>query len=181
MIKYCHEHGGISFFQEKLLTFDAFKQYEKYTDCNILRNNVSYIEKLCDDVDHTNVAHVEHDGKSYQFTLPRRMSRGIAENFILCAHVALQCGISYEMICEQLMDWQPANMRGNMIGKNGRHYFVDCYNANPAALVDSLSHFDNLFPYDHHDRIFVIGALDESVVGSDFFEENRTFSSGWRV
>jgi len=52
-----------------------------------------------------------------------------------------------------------------------RTYFVDCYNANVPAFIDSLSQFDRLFPYGN--RLFVIGALRYSEIGADVVGENE--------
>lgn len=177
LVKYCHDHDGVSFFSEKLLSFDAFKQYEQYDDCNVVRENMSYVETLYGIKYDGHIAHVSHNGESHIFNLPREMSCGIAENFILCATVALHCNIPYDTICDRLRDWMPANMRGNIVVRNGRHYFVDCYNANQMALTDSLLHFNRLFPHDQCERLFIIGALDESVIGHDFLEENKKILS----
>lgn len=177
LVKYCHDHNGVSFFPENLLSFDAFKQFEQYDDCNVVRENMSYVETLYGSKYDGHIAHVSHNGESHIFNLPREMSCGIAKNFILCATVALHCGVLYDAICDRLSDWRPANMRGNIVVRNGRHYFVDCYNANPMALTDSLLHFNRLFPHDQCERLFVIGALDESVVGHDFLEENKKILS----
>jgi UDP-N-acetylmuramyl pentapeptide synthase len=52
-----------------------------------------------------------------------------------------------------------------------RTYFVDCYNANVPAFIDSLSQFDRLFPYGN--RLFVIETLRYSEIGADVLGENE--------
>ena len=42
----------------------------------------------------------------------------------------------------------------------GRLYYVDCYNANPAALADALDHFSRNAPCERP-RLYVLGSMGE--------------------
>ncbi len=98
-------------------------------------------------------------GKALNFAL-RRVSDGMAQNAALAIRAALLLGIRPETIRERLVAWQPATLRGELRRENGRLLYVDCYNANPAAMGDALDAFYAVAP-DTEPRLLILGCMGE--------------------
>ena len=98
-------------------------------------------------------------GKALNFVL-RRVSDGMAQNAALAIRAALLLGVKADAIRERLAHWQPAALRGELRRENGRLLYVDCYNANPAAMGDALDAFYAMAP-DTESRLLVIGCMGE--------------------
>jgi UDP-N-acetylmuramoyl-tripeptide--D-alanyl-D-alanine ligase len=88
-------------------------------------------------------------------------SRGFARDFALCHTLCRHLGLAREIIEERLSHWRPPPLRGQIFRhRNGRRtYYVDCYNSDFPALLDSVETFLALFPAQRH--IFVIGSMGE--------------------
>ncbi len=97
------------------------------------------------------------------FTL-RRVSDGMAQNAVLAVCAALWLGVKPAAIQERLVGWQPARLRGEIREDGGRLVYLDCYNANPAAMADALGVFQALAPAGAP-RLYVIGCMEE--LGAD--------------
>ena len=93
------------------------------------------------------------------FTL-RRVSDGMAQNAVLAICAALWLGVSAELIQARLADWRPAKLRGELREEDGRLFYLDCYNANPASMADALDAFYAVAP-DDRPRLFVLGGMEE--------------------
>jgi len=93
-----------------------------------------------------------------RFILPCT-SVGMRSNAALALSVALDMGVPVEALRERMLSWQPASMRGEVrrIGKND--FYVDCYNANPASMLDSVQLFRGRFPKEP--RLFMLGCMNE--------------------
>ena len=92
------------------------------------------------------------------FVIPA-MSEGMASNMALSVLVAIELGISEAKISERLPQYKPPALRGVRLQGRGREYFVDCYNANPSSLRDSLQFF-----YDQscgRKKMLVLGGMEE--------------------
>jgi len=106
-------------------------------------------------------------GKALNFVL-RRVSDGMAQNAALAIRAALLLGVKAEMIRERLQNWQPAALRGELRREEGRLLYIDCYNANPAAMGDALDAFYAVAPADDP-RLLVIGCMEELGVDSPMY------------
>jgi len=93
------------------------------------------------------------------FTL-RRVSDGMAQNAALAIGAALHLGVTPEDVRERLSDWEPSPMRGEWHHAGGRGLYIDCYNANPAAMADALAAFCGIAPVDEA-RLFLLGCMEE--------------------
>ncbi len=93
------------------------------------------------------------------FTL-RRVSEGMAQNAVLAVCAALWLGVEPAQIQERLARWQPATLRGEVRRDAGRLVYLDCYNANPAAMTDALDAFQGLAAGDEP-RLYVLGGMEE--------------------
>lgn len=93
------------------------------------------------------------------FTM-RRTSDGMAQNAVLAVCAALWLGINPTQVQERLALWQPAKLRGEIRHENGRLIYLDCYNANPAAMADALATFQAVAPA-NEPRLYMLGCMEE--------------------
>lgn len=87
------------------------------------------------------------------------LSRGMRENAVLAAGVAKARGIPSALIGERASRWRPASQRGEIVSKGKKVFYVDCYNANPASMIDAIEHFSESFA--GQPRLFVLGSMRE--------------------
>jgi UDP-N-acetylmuramoyl-tripeptide--D-alanyl-D-alanine ligase len=90
----------------------------------------------------------------------RRVSDGMAQNAVLAICAALWLGVPAATIQSRLAAWKPAKLRGEIRREKDRLLYLDCYNANPASMVDALGVFDAIAPADQP-RLYVIGCMEE--------------------
>ncbi len=93
------------------------------------------------------------------FTM-RRVSDGMAQNAVLAVCAALWLGVTAADIGRRLAQWAPAKLRGEVRHEAGRLVYLDCYNANPAAMADALETFQAMAPA-ADPRLYVIGCMEE--------------------
>ena len=91
------------------------------------------------------------------------MSRGMSKNVALAVLVACELGVSNEEISERLPQYRPSALRGKFFRGRGRTYFVDCYNANPSSMKDSLDFFSEKFS--SIPKLYILGGMEE--LGAD--------------
>ena len=68
-------------------------------------------------------------------------SEGIIRNMVLACVVAWKLGITDDEICERLPQYRPSDLRGSCLVGRGCYYVLDCYNANPSSMLDSIDFF----------------------------------------
>lgn len=90
----------------------------------------------------------------------RRVSDGMAQNAVLAVCAALWLGVEPDDIRERLAGWAPAALRGEVRREHGRLLYLDCYNANPAAMTDALDAFDGIAAT-VEPRLYVLGCMGE--------------------
>ena len=83
----------------------------------------------------------------------------MARNAALAVMAACELGVSVQEISERLPQYRPSALRGRRFQGRGRTYLLDCYNANPASMKDSLSFFKNQWP--HEAKLYVLGGMEE--------------------
>jgi len=86
-------------------------------------------------------------------------SPGLVSNLSLVVHVALQLGVPAGTIESCLESWKPYSKRGELYQYGNTLYYVDCYNANPGSVPDSVIRFQKLFS--KHAHCYVFGSMDE--------------------
>jgi UDP-N-acetylmuramoyl-tripeptide--D-alanyl-D-alanine ligase len=89
-----------------------------------------------------------------------RTTDGMARNVALSICAAVTLGIPTADIRRRLLSWHPAPMRGEWKNSEGRHVYLDCYNANPASMADALAAFGAVAPAEEP-RLLVIGCMEE--------------------
>ncbi len=93
------------------------------------------------------------------FDLPM-VTEGMAGNVVLAIAAAREFGVSDTSIRERLKDWKPAHQRGEIRIIGNQHFYIDCYNANPASMKDTLSMFERCMP-EAQPRLYVLGCMLE--------------------
>ncbi|MGB0372597.1 MAG: UDP-N-acetylmuramoyl-tripeptide--D-alanyl-D-alanine ligase [Opitutales bacterium] len=108
-----------------------------------------------------------------KFDLPA-MSQGMIENAVLAILVAQYLGVADPAIQERLSAWQAADQRGQWVKGADRNVYVDCYNANPASMIDSAKFFDRS-TQDSPSRTYILGTMNE--LGEDASRLHREVAS----
>ena len=103
------------------------------------------------------------------FTL-RRVTDGMAQNAVLAICAALWLGVSRELIQSRLAAYAPAPLRGEWRRTASQLLYLDCYNANPASMLDALATFYAVAPA-AEPRLFIIGGMEE--LGPDAARHHR--------
>jgi UDP-N-acetylmuramoyl-tripeptide--D-alanyl-D-alanine ligase len=83
----------------------------------------------------------------------------MVSNLALVVHAARLLEVPGTTIQACLEGWKPFAHRGEIYRQGKRLYYADCYNANPASMVDSARRFQNLFA--GRRQFYVIGSMDE--------------------
>ncbi|MDR3273822.1 MAG: hypothetical protein LBS87_00605 [Puniceicoccales bacterium] len=154
---------------EELLQFECFGKIAKFC---VIPSEESGV-KVHYNVEHSandRLLHLCIDGQKCDLDIPHLMSDGTVKNLVLAATYALLNGETSDSINTRLGNWQPSNIRGTISTVNGRTFFADCYNANPAAFLDSLKNFDRLFP--NENRLLIVGSFTDRELGKYSIEEN---------
>jgi UDP-N-acetylmuramoyl-tripeptide--D-alanyl-D-alanine ligase len=93
------------------------------------------------------------------FTL-HRVTDGMAQNAVLAICVALWLGVSPGLIQSRLDAYAPAPLRGEWRRTPSQLQYLDCYNANPASMLDALATFYAVAPVTEP-RLFIVGGMEE--------------------
>ena len=78
---------------------------------------------------------------------------------VLACVAAWKMGVSDEEICERLPQYKPSGLRGSCLVGRGCSYVLDCYNANPASMIDSINFFYE--KYHKQPKLLVLGGMNE--------------------
>ena len=80
-------------------------------------------------------------------------------NFLLAICIASHFKVDEEKINHSLSSYQPTNNRSQIQKTNTNTVIMDCYNANPSSMKDSISFFTETNP--NRPRLFVLGGMEE--------------------
>ncbi|MBT3666279.1 MAG: UDP-N-acetylmuramoyl-tripeptide--D-alanyl-D-alanine ligase [Opitutae bacterium] len=100
----------------------------------------------------------QHGSPSVSFSIPC-LSKGMGKNAALAVLAALKLGVSVQEISERLPRFRPSALRGRCFQGRGRSYLVDCYNANPASMKDSIDFFYS--QYYGTPKLYVLAGMEE--------------------
>ncbi len=112
------------------------------------------------------------------FEVPFLIGSGAIETFAMCIGIAMQKGIATQLLQQRLQQWKPFENRGVWKTINQRHYFIDCYNANPLSFTDSLQHFYKEAPKVKY-MCFVLGSMLE--LGKRSYEYNQAIANNLHI
>ena len=87
------------------------------------------------------------------------VSAGMARNVALAVLAACELGVSVQEISDRLPQYRPSALRGRRLQGRGRTYFLDCYNANPASMKDSIEFFST--QCSDLPKLYVLGGMEE--------------------
>lgn len=100
------------------------------------------------------------EGDNHASFVVATSSRGIASNAALAILAARNLGVSDTDIHSRMQQWSPTGNRGSIVESGAQIFYVDCYNANPASMSDSLSAFVAAIN-ESVPRAYVLGAMNE--------------------
>ena len=103
-----------------------------------------------------------YGSSSFSLSIPE-MSDGMIRNAALAVLAACELGVSVQEISERLPLFRPSALRGKCFHGRGRSYFLDCYNANPSSMLDSIKYFTGQFQ--DRKKLFVLAGIE--ALGSD--------------
>ena len=95
----------------------------------------------------------------HNFDLPT-LSPGMVGNTSLSIATAWRLGINDKDIQERLSRWHPLSLRGEIIHRDEKYFYVDCYNASPASMADSFNAFNSIMEPALR-RLYVLGCMAE--------------------
>ncbi len=100
----------------------------------------------------------QHESPVLLFEIPE-LSKGMQKNMVLAVLAACELGVSPELISERLPQYRPSTLRANRFQGRGRTYFVDCYNANPSSMWDTLNFFFKKSK--GTPKLYILGGMEE--------------------
>ena len=164
------KNSKLKFFNKKLLQYNCFKNFQTnafvISENNATKNELTYtaneINKVGWNVDF-------YDGLSHICTIniPFLISRGVLNTFAFVIFVAIKLGVALNEIQTRILHWKPMEKRGVWINK----FFVDCYNANPISMLESMSTFaKQADPNKQH--LYIIGQMQELGTNSNIYHHN---------
>jgi UDP-N-acetylmuramoyl-tripeptide--D-alanyl-D-alanine ligase len=89
-----------------------------------------------------------------------RTSNGMARNMVLSLLLGLELGLDPHALQTRLESWESTELRCQRDRVGDLDFFIDCYNANPASMRDSLEFFNATTPADRP-RFYVLGGMKE--------------------
>ena len=92
-------------------------------------------------------------------------SPGMVENTALAIVLARILKIPDAQIQVGLESWRAAPLRGEEQFIDGKFFYIDCYNANPASMADALAAFARRAPSEMP-RLYLLGCMAELGEGS---------------
>lgn len=102
---------------------------------------------------------LQYKGKDELYEVPF-MSKGKLANAALVILTAREGGVEPEVIQGRIAGWKMAEYRGEWVRDGDQNYFVDCYNANPVAMVDAIEYFNEVTAGEKN-RLYVLGCMGE--------------------
>lgn len=109
-------------------------------------------------------------GGSVQVFEYKGVGAGLASNVALCLALAFTMGLEIEELREGLAKWKPSPLRNEWRRMGECLAFIDCYNANPVSMSDSLKSFSENTP-ESEARFYLIGCMEE--LGSEAVELHK--------
>jgi UDP-N-acetylmuramoyl-tripeptide--D-alanyl-D-alanine ligase len=159
--------AGVAVFSHETAQYAAFRELGVHTMILERADVLRPTEPPKNTVYFTLTQRADQSAVSLAYGLPppliftfRRVSDGMAQNAALAICAALWLGVPPATIQTRLSAWQPAKLRGEIRHDKGRLLYLDCYNANPASMIDALGTFAEIAPA-AQPRLYVIGSMEE--------------------
>jgi UDP-N-acetylmuramoyl-tripeptide--D-alanyl-D-alanine ligase len=162
----------LGIFPEELVHYDCFRNaISEERPCILVKkggaqeevqapNQVLYnISTETNEGGHSNVLNIERFECPLLSIPIQPLSDGLIRNMVLACVAAWKLGASDKEIFERLPQYCPSGLRGSNLVGRGRSYLVDCYNANPASMMDSIEYFRRKFR--NKPKLLVLGGMNE--------------------
>ena len=161
----------LGIFPEELLQFHAFDRAvrekpfitvknEKIRETELKQNQVAYeISTETKECGHSQKLSIKRCGCPPLVVSIPHTSAGTVRNMVLASVAAWKLGVSDEEICERLPQYRASGLRGSCLVGRGCSYVLDCYNANPSSMLDSINFFYEKFSND--EKLLVLGGMNE--------------------
>ena len=158
--------GGVAVLTDEVARYEAF---QSLTPNRIVVRRVRALEDAVDGVIPYVVTHdtgltrleVRHPAVREALSVEVvRVSDGMASNVALSVVAALWLGVQPEEIAARVKEWTPATLRGEVRQVADCWMYLDCYNANPASMMDALRAFAEMAPAGRP-RVYVVGGMEE--------------------
>ncbi|MFI3291373.1 MAG: Mur ligase family protein [Opitutales bacterium] len=162
--------GGFCVMHSNLLSWKAFDELKCKKavaipmDAPDVKADLAFRYKINYNESDINIELCLEGGNEYYFEMPIT-SKGNAENMVLVIIASLMLGAKEELILSGLQRLQNLGMRNLFIEKDDVKLFVDCYNANPASMKDSLDFFE-VKSAQATNRHFLIGPMADLGIAS---------------
>ncbi len=165
------KHDSIGVFPEELLRFNAFSEAvknkpsiivrkKKYSGADCQENEAIYeISTETTECGHSQKLLIDRCGCPPLVISIPFSSAGTIQNMVFACVVAWKLGVTDEEICERLPQYRPSGLRGSCLVGRGSSYILDCYNANPASMLDSIHFFYERF--ENQSKLLVLGCMNE--------------------
>ncbi|MDR1665836.1 MAG: hypothetical protein LBR62_02215, partial [Puniceicoccales bacterium] len=89
---------------------------------------------------------LQGNGFRHTFDIPFLLTEGFLSTFAVALFVALWMGVPASVLEDRLATWKPSLHRGEWRTVGSRRFFVDCYNANPVSMLESVRTFQMQAP-----------------------------------
>lgn len=99
-------------------------------------------------------------GGSVQVFEYNGVGTGLASNVAICLAVAFTAGLEIEELRAGLANWKPSELRNEWRPIGPHVALIDCYNANPVSMRDSLKTFAENTP-EEEGRFYLVGCMEE--------------------
>ena len=158
-------------FPESCLKFESFAEWlNEEKPCTILKRGKPDSEPKKSEAYYDFWTETNNTGRSVTIRLWRHrspvfsisippVSDGIVSNMALSILAACELGLTDQRISERLPQYRPSALRGKRLQGRGRTYYLDCYNANPSSMLDSLNFFSKEFETEA--KMYVLGGMEE--------------------
>ena len=167
------QSDGFALFPSDCMQYESFRDFSVPSWVVVPRGEgkddlpvEKYFEYWAEAVNGTHtVLGIRQQSKRERFFEVPRAGRGMLQNAAMAIVVASKLGVSDTLICKRLKHWLPSPLRGEVLGCGKTLFYVDCYNANPASMIESLEVFNLLFK-PQLPRVYVIGSMAELGTGA---------------
>ena len=184
------KESTVAVFPEELLQFDSFAQAIDERPCITIRegacrnsdiplNQVFYkLSTETNERGYSKILQINRFGCPPLFISIPHVSAGNIRNMVLACVAAWKLGVTDQQIFDRLPQYRPTGLRGSCLVGQGSSYVLDCYNANPASMLDSIEFLYEKFM--NQSKLLILGGMNE--LGTDskklHYETGRSINLG---
>ena len=161
---------GWALFHHNLLSWKAFSELKCRkavvvpADAPDVKADLVFRHSFVDNGETVGIDMSIEGGAEYFFEI-RKMSDGMLDNALLAIAAALMLGTKEEQIAAKLEEIAPLPMRGSIVERDGKKFYIDCYNASPTSMKDALAFFSEASE-GSGPKMYVMGGMAELGLGT---------------